>query len=207
MAFHLRFNASEVPFWAERYVTVSEAADPQWEAEIERRFAPAAKARRYLKRREFQAICCWKSPRPKQLYAENSDGFVEAVTLTALSTPSEQLRIQVLTLLSGVGWPVASAILHWTHRKSYPILDFRALWSLGWSQNPDKPGFIYDFDDWPPAEERSPFVYDLDHWWAYTLYCRRLRQEAGVAMRDLDRALWQYARENMPRTLRGITSK
>lgn len=35
-------------------------------------------------------------------------------TRVALSTPSERLRIEVLTLLDGVGWPTASVLLHLT---------------------------------------------------------------------------------------------
>lgn len=57
----------------------------------------------------------------------------------------------------------------------YPILDYRALWSLG--------------IDPPPA-------YDFPFWRAYTLACRELAAGAGVSMRDLDRALWQYSKEN-----------
>lgn len=199
-AFHLRFDPSEAPFWAARYVAGSTPVEIQREADIEQRVVPAARARGYLTKPEFLDICHWKSRRPMRLYAQNSDEFVETATGTALSTLSEQLRIEVLTLLSGVSWPVASAILHWTHFQSHPILDVRALWSVGWSQITDRPSFAYDFDDWPPGQNRSPFVYDFDHWWAYTLYCRQLRSQCGVTMRDLDRALWQYAKENMPRS-------
>jgi len=80
-------------------------------------------------------------------------------------------------LLSGVGWPMASVILHWCHADPYPILDFRALWSLG-------------LDPLPP--------YDFDLWRAYTGHCRGLAA-AGVTMRDLDRALWQYSKEKQVR--------
>ena len=182
--FHLRFDQSEVPFWAKRYVEQSKPADMRGETDIDQILAPAAKARGYLTRDEFLEICHWKSRRPKPYYARNTDDFIQAATATALSTPSEQLRIEVLTLLSGVKWPVASAILHWTHVDPYPILDVRALWSLGWSEMADRPSLVYDFGDWRE----------------YTLYCRQLRQECDVTMRELDRALWQYAKEHMPRT-------
>ena len=61
------------------------------------------------------------------------------------------------------------------HRDPYPILDYRALWTLGVEK--------------PPA-------YHFDLWSAYTQYCRELAREIGVSMRDLDRALWQYSKEN-----------
>ncbi len=174
--FHLRFDPSEVAYWAERYMAGSKPADVQRETDIEQRVAPAARDRRYLTKPEFLAICCWKSPRPKQRYEQNADDFIQAATGTALSTPSDQLRIEVLTLLSGVNWAVASAILHWTHPDPYPILDVRALWSVG----VDKP----------------PSPYTFGYWWEYTQYCRQLHEKCGVTMRDLDRALWQYAKEH-----------
>ena len=37
-------------------------------------------------------------------------------------------------------------------------------------------------------------TYNFDLWWAYTSFCRKLAQEAGVSMRELDRALWQYSK-------------
>jgi hypothetical protein len=98
------------------------------------------------------------------------------VTRTALSTESEQLRVEVLTLLNGVSWPTASVILHFCHREAYPILDFRALWSLG--------------------VEANDVRYNFDLWWGYTQACRRLAEETGLSMRELDRALWQYSKEN-----------
>jgi hypothetical protein len=39
-------------------------------------------------------------------------------------------------------------------------------------------------------------VYEFSFWWEYTQFCRKLAAEAGVSMRTLDRALWQYSKEN-----------
>lgn len=97
------------------------------------------------------------------------------MTAAALSTPDERLRVDVLRLLSGVAWPTASVILHWGHTEPYPILDFRAVWSLG-------------LDALPP--------YDFPFWQAHTAYCRALASGVGVGMRELDRALWQYSKEH-----------
>jgi hypothetical protein len=93
----------------------------------------------------------------------------------AFSTFNERLRIEILMLLSGVSWPMASVILHWGHPEPYPILDFRALWSLGIPQPP---------------------VYNFELWQKYTQTCRQLAQQIGVSIRTLDRALWQYSKEN-----------
>jgi len=108
-----------------------------------------------------------ENPAQQHLVASNSREFIEAVTKTALSTPVERLRIEVLTLLTGVSWPTASVLLHFGHSAPYPILDFRALWSLS-----------IDF---------MKIRYDFDFWWSYTQFCRKLASDAGVSMRVLDR--------------------
>ncbi|MFG0251479.1 MAG: hypothetical protein ACF8NJ_01235 [Phycisphaerales bacterium JB038] len=116
----------------------------------------------------------WKSPRTRPHIASNDDNWIHDVTRLALSTPSERLRIESLTLLRGVGWPMASVILHFCHTDPYPILDFRALWALG-------------------AEEPE---YDFSFWQTYTRTCRNLAARAACDMRTLDRALWAYSKAN-----------
>jgi hypothetical protein len=144
---------------------------------VEREIGPRAMARGYLTRDDLVVLCEWKTPRSRRLVAGNEAGFVEAVTRTALATPSERLRIEVLTLLDGVGWPSASVVLHFAHRDRYPILDYRALWTVG---------------------AAAPAAYGYPFWAAYTAFCRGLADRHGLTMRDLDRALWQYAKENQP---------
>jgi hypothetical protein len=58
--------------------------------------------------------------------------------------------------------------------KRYTILDFRALFSLGVERSFNSVGFYL----------------------AYLAACRRIAAEAGVDLRTLDRALWQYSKEN-----------
>jgi hypothetical protein len=166
--FKLKFKKSEIRSWASRYAYDKEDF-------IELVIAPRIKTAKFATQDEFLALCEWKSSRPRPHFRKNSDDFIRATTYVALSSPNERLRIEVLTLLTGVSWPIASVILHWCHASPYPILDFRALWSLGINK--------------PPS-------YDFDFWWAYTRFCRNLGQEAGVSMRVLDRALWQYSKEN-----------
>jgi hypothetical protein len=100
---------------------------------------------------------------------------VEAVTRTAASATNERLRIEVLRLLKGVNWATASVILHFGVRDPYPILDYRALWSLGYDE--------------PPS-------YDFDFWWSYVGFTRDLAAEQSVSMRALDRSLWQFSKQN-----------
>ena len=165
--FALRFPADDVPLWAARYNYPAEDA-------MAAGLIPPIRDRGYLTYDELLALGRWKSPRSGPRLAVNEPDYVAAVTAVALTTANERLRVEVLLLLSGVAWPTASAILHWGHADPYPILDFRALWSLG---------------------IESPPRYDFPFWQAYTGFCRQLAGGVGVTMRVLDRALWQYSYE------------
>lgn len=164
--FRLRFDVSEIHRWASGYDT---SADEQIEAEI----VPRVQALGYYSKPDFLTTCKWKTLRTARRCAENTEEFIRAATTAALSEKCEQLRIEVLTLLAGVSWPTASVLLHFGHRDLYPILDFRALWSLRIEEVPD---------------------YDFAFWWPYVEFTRALAQEAAVSMRTLDRALWQYSK-------------
>ena len=171
--FSLRFPKSRINWWAGQY--------PAADDEVVEQIAGQVRQRGYYTKDELREVCDWKSPRTRPRVAENDEGFVQTVSQTALSTLNEQLRIEVLTLLRGVGWPTASVLLHLGHGEPYPILDYRALWSL--SIEVPKP---------------KPNQYDSGIWCEYTKHCRLLAQEANVTMRTLDRALWQYSKKNQP---------
>jgi hypothetical protein len=132
----------------------------------------------FYTRKDVLAVCGWKSARTRPLWSHpaNSERVVREVTRVALSTKIEQLKIAALLVLRGVSWPTASVLLHFGTNNRYPILDYRALWSLG--------------NDKPPAP------YTFEYWRAYTEACRRLAKQAGITMRELDRALWQYSKEH-----------
>jgi hypothetical protein len=169
----LRFPEGEIPHWASRYPVEDDY-------KVELILSPQVRRRGYFLQSEFREICFWKTPRSKPFVESNSEEFILEVTKTSLSTPSERLRIEVLNLLDGIKWPTASVLLHFGHTAPYPILDFRALWSLG--------------IDVPPVD------YDFNFWWEFTKFCRQLAGRAGVTMRNLDRALWQYSKENQKGT-------
>ena len=68
---------------------------------------------------------------------------------------------------------MASTILHFVFPECYPIIDIRAMSTLG---GPDPSRFNRDFEKWKE-------YYEL---------CRNTAKEYGVSLRDLDRALWTY---------------
>jgi hypothetical protein len=169
-----RFPPDQVSHWASRF------ADPD-EAPLAPEALRRIRRERRLRKSDLIALARWKTPRSRHRVASNPGALVEAVTRIALTTKDEKLRIVELTRLAGIGWPTASVILHFCHPDPYPILDVRALWSLGVEKPQSRHGF--------------------NLWWTFTRACRRLARGAGCSMRTLDRALWQYSKERQARTL------
>lgn len=170
--FTLQFPETQIRHRFSRYKSTQQEA--LIETEIENKIIPRVHETGRLDKDGFLTICRWKTRRSQSRCASNDEEFVKAVSQIALSTSSEQLRIEIWTLLCGVEWPTASTLLHWLYPEPYPILDFRALWSLGY---------------------KKPPKYDFEFWQEYASYCRHLADKNGVSVRVLDRALWQYSSE------------
>lgn len=167
-SFSLRFDKAAIRELASRY---SYDNDTHLETEV----ALRVKTQGFLTKEDFLALCRWKSVRPQKHCKLNSEEDIVAITKIALSTKDEKIRIGVLTTLQGVKMRTASAILHFVGNDRYPIIDVRALWSLGVAE---------------------PVSYGFKLWWTYVEFCRQLADNANVSMRTLDRALWQYSAEN-----------
>jgi hypothetical protein len=134
----------------------------------------AARQRGYYTKPELVLMCDWKTARSRSRVAKNTKEFVEGVTAAAFATGDEFERMAALCVLRGVEAPTASVLLHFAFPDQYPIIDWRAPESLG-----------------EPAQATYPVAY----WLRYIEVCRGLAKKAGVTMRELDKALWQYSRE------------
>jgi hypothetical protein len=134
----------------------------------------AARSRGYYTRAEFIEVCAWKTVRSRPKVAANTETAVVDATGRALAATDETIRIASLLELEGVGVPTASTLLYFAFPDDYPILDVRALESLG-------------------AKPRSQ--YPVSFWLGYLAACRQIARDAGVSVRTLDRALWQYSKE------------
>jgi len=164
----IRFEESQILEIASRYEFSDE------EAEIIG-LRPSIDQKGYLSKSELLKVGRWKSLRNAARIDRNADDYVHEITQIALSARNERTRIEILTLLDGVAWPTASVILHFFHEDGYPILDFRAWWSLSIESSGD---------------------YNFSKWWRYVVFCRDVAKRNSVDMRTLDRALWQYSKEN-----------
>jgi hypothetical protein len=165
--FKLRFNPSEIPKWSAEYAYID--SDARFLAEVR----PAVKRRGYLTAAEFRDICYWKSPRTQSRCRRNTSAEIRVLTRAALTTHDEALKMDLLRLLHGVDWPTASTLLHFCDARPYPILDYRALWSLGYTRPPH---------------------YTMTFWLKYVGYVRELARRFNHPIRTVDRALWQYSK-------------
>ena len=166
----LRFNENQINEIASRY----EYSINENELSV---LHPIVKERGYLIKDELQQIAYWKAPRSAGHIKSNSEEYVEEITGIALKATQERSRIEILTLLDGVSWPTASVILHFCHEDPYPIIDFRAMWSVSLD---------------------VPSQYNFATWSCYSEFCKKIAQKNNIDMRTLDRALWQYSKENQP---------
>lgn len=170
--FALQFDTSMIPALASRY------SYPLLEGRIADEIGPAVRERGYFTRSELIDICRWKTPRSGPLVTLNSEEGVQEATGLALRATAEALRIWIPMGLSGVSWPTASVLLHFGHKDRYPILDYRALEAFGVAK---------------PASYTVPF------WNAYVAACRKTDDETGYGMRVIDRALWQWSKDQSRR--------
>lgn len=171
-----RFPANEVGALEQRYWDYSSEVQLEREEDIINNTAPAFRQRGYLTLDNLVILTQWKSPRSLSLVRQNADDFVEDVTRISLSNEtSEELRIKILTIMDGVQWSIASVILHFAFTDQYPILDYRAIWSL---------------------QETQPTTYRFDFWMEYVEFCREYIRQHQQSMRSFDRALWAYSKDN-----------
>ena len=132
----------------------------------------------YYTRPDFSAVCDWKTRgRVRRHYALNTPEDVRRQTGTALARSSDKSSIEALIALKGVGIPTASMLLHLALPKWYPVIDRRALWSLG---------------------HESPTI-SVPFWLDYVEFCRAQSLKYRRSLRDMDRAMFQYSRDNQPK--------
>lgn len=164
--FNLQFPAKEIESLASRFGYTDDARL--------RALGAAARARGHYTRQEFVEVCAWKTPRSRPKVASNSAAAVTTATGRALAAADEATRMSALLELTGVGVPTASVLLFFAFPDAYPILDVRALESLG-------------------VKPRSQ--YPVSFWLEYLRVCRELARRHGVNIRTLDKALWQHSNE------------
>jgi len=108
--------------------------------------------------------------------------MIKRITRESFETEDEKICIESLLGqqggLKGVGYPVASTILHFAFPDEYPIMDFRVISSLGWNK---------------------PSSYKFNFWDNYCKRIRYLSKKYGLSIRTVEKALWKFDKEQNSR--------
>ena len=138
------------------------------------------KSQRYLTRENLITIGDWKAPRARRHYSsiQNCNDRVKQISRFSFSARDERARIESLDSLVGVGYPIASNILHFAFPHKYPIMDFRVIRSLGLKQ---------------------PSTYKFTFWKGYCKKIQAISKKYRLPIRAVDKALWKYDELNSGR--------
>lgn len=128
----------------------------------------------YLTRSDLVWLGEWKTPRIRLRVARNTPAGVRGLTAAAFLTRDEGRRLALLRGLSGVGFAVASVVLHFAHPSRYPVYDVRVLAALR------------------RLGVRERFPPTAAGWVAYIGRLRGLARRYRVSLRTLDKALWMH---------------
>jgi len=165
----LQFPTSEISVLARRYVDGRERGAL---------IAGRAIAGGDCTQARLRIIYVWKTRNMRgmvRLLDKNTDEEIADALRLAVSAKTERGAMASLMGLEGVNVAVASAVMTAIRPRRYTVIDFRALHSLG-------------------VENRNGL--SLGFYLEYLEFCRSLAKEQGVTLRELDRALWRWSKEN-----------
>jgi hypothetical protein len=145
------------------------------------------RARGCFTRSEFERMCRWKSPRAQHLWRRNSAARIRQVSRAVLATRSERRRMELLTMLRGVGVPIASAILTLVDPRRYGVLDIRA-WQLLFTTR-------------TVAGNRRGQSFTIGQWEEYLSALRHHARRLGVTARAIEFTLFEAHRRRQEGTL------
>jgi thermostable 8-oxoguanine DNA glycosylase len=178
------FNKNNIIEWARKYDETCTFND----RETEKRIKTLLEEQRYLTQENLRDIMNWKSPRIRRYAYKNDELIIKERTQYSFETENERSRIESLLGhkggLRGVGYPVASVILHFAFPDKYPIIDFRVIRSLK-----SRP---FNLD--------QPSVYSFGFWERYCEIIRNISKEYELCIRVIDKALWKFDKEKYSRS-------
>jgi hypothetical protein len=137
--------------------------------------------RGYLSKKELIEILRWKSPRPLRHYELNDGKDIKEITRLSFATKNDCLKIHMLTTLTGVNYPSASAILMFYNPKKFPVLDIRV-----WKQ-------LYHFKVVKDNSRGQNFT--LQQCNQYLSLIRTLGQRLHLTARQVEKRLFDYDKQ------------
>lgn len=150
------------------------------EQQILKEDGKTARKKGQLTRKSLLRVGQWKGVAALSHLEAHSKSDVRFITNLALDedTP-HHFRVQILQILTGVGMPLASAILSAVYPKTFLIMDARAAQTLF------KAGLVSSDN---PAR--------LHYWDEYVAACKTIAKECDCSLRTVYRSLYAYAQEN-----------
>ncbi len=172
----LDITKDNIIYWSQKYNERYRLKDKDREEKIKNILI----GQRYLTQENLRDIMYWKSPRIIRYADENEPSEIKRITQFSFETENERKRIESLIGqkggLKGVGWPVASTILHFAFPERYPIMDFRVMRSL-LDIKPDE--LLYQFEFWKSYCEKE----------------RHISKTLDFPIRTVEKALWKFDKE------------
>lgn len=153
----------------------------------------SVKEQGYLNKAQFIKILRWKSNRPLRHYETNNEETVQATTKIAFQMPDDNLKIHVLTALTGVNYPSASAILMFYDPEIYPVLDMRV-----WQQLHQ--GRLVNIN----ARGQG---FTIRQWEIYLTVIRSLAVKLNLSARQVEKRLFDHDKLSRDGTLYKYSSK
>lgn len=169
-------NKAWIEDWTGRY-DESNKKENFLEKEIFESISKIGSPPTYITKDILMKIAEWKAARVKGHLNKNSEQFIRDITQVSLTTHNEKLKLEVLTLLSGVSTRMASTILFFCFPERYTVMDYRAWNTLkAFGQIEGK------------IDNNDTFA----GWQKYNEKCRQIAEQFDVSLRTLDKALWMF---------------
>ncbi len=170
----MKLSRATILFYADEY---DKEFKGKKETKIEDTVKPKIKNQTYLTSEDLIEIAKWKSPRSAWRCEDNESEFIKEVTKIAFKSTNEQVKIEVLQLLKGVRYPMASSILHFRFPNEYPIIDFRLL-------------EILEF-----VKKEETIKYNFSLWEKYRKRIEEIKDRTGLDIRTIDKGYWWKHRD------------
>ena len=166
---------SKIEYWANKYNVANDTCIETLVPEVEKRG--------YLTKCELIEVTKWvlqntkggRRKRTLDYVDKNRPDNVEEFTRNAFLLTNDNDSIRCLARLVGVGWAIASTILHWFHEYPYPTWTPHAKWAVQIDED----------------------TFNSTRWQNYVNYCRTKAEKYEVPMRTLDRAFRACGKANM----------
>ncbi len=165
-------SGNSIRYWASRYPNFECDKDDWIRDKIQSAYSDAG----HLTFDDLRCLGIWKNGSERGTrHFPKSERVIARETRKAY----EAADIEILLNLGGLQYPMASSLMHFALPHKYPIIDRRALATLGMR----------------PEEGKEIYI-NKQLWEEYRGFCLDRSKHYEVSLRMLDRALWQFDSED-----------